>query len=111
MIIQTQTLLPQILVLLTALVISKFLEAILKPSLPNPLPALTRTEISPSQLLPRPAEFSTQQLPGYVCEMECAHRRENGTEKQVAPYSIATLLSIIPHREEIFFPLHNFLSS
>lgn len=60
MIIQTQMLLSQILVLVTALVISKFLEGLLKPLLPNPLPAMTRTEIRPSQLLPRPAEFSTQ---------------------------------------------------
>lgn len=44
------------LLLVITLVIFNFLEAILKPSLPTPLPAMTRAEIRPSPLqgLPNP---------------------------------------------------------
>lgn len=42
--------------------------------------------------------------------MRQAQRRENSRQKQVTQYITASLLSIIPHQEEMFFPLHNFLS-
>lgn len=97
----------QMLLLVIALVTFSFLEAILNTSVPTQLPAMAGAEITPSPLQGLPNSQRSDFQGVYVkCTVP---RGEKIAERSERQYTIASLLSIIPHPEH-FFPLHNFLS-